>query len=136
MQQPLKKNSARQRKSLFRSAKSGKIEIGNPTAQYCAAPIANRLKRGETNIVERFPEVTVIYIDIVNFFHLTELVKPEELIKILNIIFSAIDQLTDKYSLEKIKTIGDAYMAVCGAPPLIRATLKSLPILPRRKRKN
>lgn len=78
--------------------------------------VAVRLKRGETNIVEKFNQVTVVFVDIVDFSKLTELITPEELIVTLNLIFSVMDQLTDKYSLEKIKTIGDCYMAVCGAP--------------------
>jgi class 3 adenylate cyclase len=80
------------------------------------ASIAKRLKRGRSNIVDKYPMVTVIFIDIVGFTELTEKISPEVLIKMLNLVFSTIDHLTDKYQLEKIKTIGDSYMAVCGAP--------------------
>ncbi|PWY55041.1 hypothetical protein DGG96_14120 [Legionella qingyii] len=78
--------------------------------------IAERLKQGEQTIVERFSSVTAIFIDIVNFSKLADKLTPSELIEMLNIIFSAMDELTDQFGLEKIKTIGDCYMAVAGAP--------------------
>ncbi len=78
--------------------------------------IAKELKKGRRNIADKYPAVTIIFIDIVKFTEITEFLSPEELIKMLNLIFSTFDKLTDKYQLEKIKTIGDAYMAVCGAP--------------------
>jgi len=78
--------------------------------------IAERLKKGETNIVDAFPTASIVFIDIVGFTQLSESLEPNELISLLNQIFSIFDLLTDKYDLEKIKTIGDSYMAVCGAP--------------------
>lgn len=78
--------------------------------------IAERLKQGEQVIVERFPSITAIFIDMVNFSNLAEKLSPNELIKFLNRVFSTMDELTDKFGLEKIKTIGDCYMAVAGAP--------------------
>ncbi|WP_454780407.1 adenylate/guanylate cyclase domain-containing protein [Legionella sp. WA2022007384] len=78
--------------------------------------IAERLKQGEQTIVERFSSVTAVFIDIVNFSKLADKLTPSELIEMLNFIFSAMDELTDQFGLEKIKTIGDCYMAVAGAP--------------------
>lgn len=78
--------------------------------------IAKELKKGRRNIADKFPAVTLIFIDIVKFTEMTEFLSPEDLIRMLNLIFSTFDKLTDKYKLEKIKTIGDSYMAVCGAP--------------------
>ena len=78
--------------------------------------IAWRLKKGETNIIDYFSDATVIFIDIVGFTRLTSRISPKELINMLNDIFSEFDKLVEKYGLEKIKTIGDAYMAVCGVP--------------------
>ncbi|HHT0594214.1 TPA: adenylate/guanylate cyclase domain-containing protein [Legionella anisa] len=78
--------------------------------------IAERLKLGEQTIVERFPSVTAVFIDIVNFSHLADKLSPGKLIGMLNTIFSSMDELTDQFGLEKIKTIGDCYMAVAGAP--------------------
>jgi len=79
-------------------------------------PIAERLKRGEQVIADDFPEVTVLFADIVNFTPLSAEMSPMELVLLLNQVFSELDQLADKYGLEKIKTIGDAYMVVGGLP--------------------
>lgn len=78
--------------------------------------IAERLKQGEQTIVKRFPLITAVFIDMVNFTQLADKLSPSKLIKLLNTIFSAMDDLTDQFNLEKIKTIGDCYMAVAGAP--------------------
>lgn len=82
-------------------------------------PIAERLKRGETNIADSFPEATVLFADIVNFTGLSSHIAPVELVGLLNRVFSVFDKLADRYQLEKIKTIGDAYMVVGGVPTTI-----------------
>lgn len=79
-------------------------------------PIADRLKQGQHTIADNFAEVTVLFADIVNFTHLSATLAPTELVQLLNQIFSAFDHLVERYGLEKIKTIGDAYMAVGGLP--------------------
>jgi len=79
-------------------------------------PIADRLKKGEKGIVNRFPEVTVLFADIVGFTALSSKIAPEDLVHFLNEIFSSFDRLAAVHGLEKIKTIGDAYMAVGGLP--------------------
>lgn len=79
-------------------------------------PIAERLKRNETTIAEYFPEVTVLFADIVGFTHLSTLMNPIELVELLNQIFSSFDMICERLGLEKIKTIGDAYMVVGGLP--------------------
>lgn len=78
--------------------------------------IAERLKQGPKNIADSFAEVTVLFADIVNFTELSSQITPIELLERLNHIFSAFDRLAAQYSLEKIKTIGDAYMVVGGVP--------------------
>ena len=78
--------------------------------------IAERLKRGEKTIADSFAEVTVLFADIVNFTPLSAQVPPKELVELLNNIFSAFDSLADRHKVEKIKTIGDAYMVVGGLP--------------------
>jgi adenylate cyclase len=80
------------------------------------APIADRLKRGEHPIAERFETATVLFADLVDFTGLASALPPADLVEKLNGIFSAFDALADHYGLEKIKTIGDAYMAVGGVP--------------------
>ena len=78
--------------------------------------IAQRLKRGESTIADSFADVTVLFADIVNFTKLSANLSPAQLVEILNEIFSAFDELAETYQLEKIKTIGDAYMVVGGLP--------------------
>lgn len=79
-------------------------------------PIAQRLKQEPRAIADGFPEVTVLFADIVGFTQLSTQTSPEQLVSLLNSIFSAFDKLAEKHGLEKIKTIGDAYMAVGGLP--------------------
>lgn len=78
------------------------------------APIAERLKRQESNIADGYPDVTVMFADIVNFTHLSEEMSPNETVQLLNEIFSEFDSLAERRGLEKIKTIGDAYMVASG----------------------
>jgi len=79
-------------------------------------PIALRLKSGETTIADSFDEVTVLFADIVGFTQLSTQVTAEYLVRSLDTIFSQFDELAHMYGLEKIKTIGDAYMVVSGIP--------------------
>ena len=77
--------------------------------------IAKRLKEEET-IAEWYGQVTVVFADIVGFTKLSALLSATELVSRLNIIFSRFDDLTEKHGLEKIKTMGDCYMAAGGLP--------------------
>lgn len=79
-------------------------------------PVADRLKQSPEAIAERFEDVTVLFADIVGFTGLSAQIMPEELVNMLNQVFSLFDHLADRHGLEKIKTIGDAYMAVAGLP--------------------
>ncbi|MEP0777484.1 transporter substrate-binding protein [Microcoleus sp. ZQ-A2] len=80
------------------------------------SPIAQRLKRAESTIADNFADVTVLFADLVNFTEISAEIPPTRLVDLLNKIFSEFDQLAEKHSLEKIKTIGDAYMVVGGLP--------------------
>ena len=80
------------------------------------APIAARLKQGEQVIADGFREATVLFADMVGFTPLSARVSSQELVSMLNRFFSAFDELCDRFGVEKIKTIGDAYMAVGGLP--------------------
>jgi len=80
------------------------------------ASIADQLKRSSRSIAYRFDEVTILFADIVNFTELSGALAPSELVDLLNEIFSAFDHLAERHRLEKIKTIGDAYMVVGGVP--------------------
>ena len=79
-------------------------------------PVADQLKQNSSTIAESFPEATVLFADIVGFTQLSAQKSPTEIVTLLNKIFSAFDQLADQHGLEKIKTIGDAYMVVGGLP--------------------
>ncbi|MGI0495151.1 adenylate/guanylate cyclase domain-containing protein [Alkalinema pantanalense CENA528] len=79
-------------------------------------PIADRLKRKPQAIADGFSEATVLFADIVGFTELSSRLSPHELVAQLNEIFSQFDRLAEQYGLEKIKTIGDAYMVVGGLP--------------------
>ncbi len=80
------------------------------------APIARRLKEGEKVIADQFDEATVLFVDIANFTPLASTIPPVELVNMLNSIFFKFDSIVEKHGLEKIKTMGDAYMAAGGLP--------------------
>jgi class 3 adenylate cyclase len=80
------------------------------------APIAARLKQGEAVIADGFSEVTVLFADIVDFTRRSQQTTPDQVVQLLDGLFSAFDRLAERHGLEKIKTIGDAYMAVGGLP--------------------
>src|SRR6185295_1696756 len=78
--------------------------------------IADRLKSGDERIADRFEEVTVLFADIVGFTELAATMPAHALVELLNSLFTQFDLAAQKLGIEKIKTIGDAYMAVCGLP--------------------
>lgn len=78
--------------------------------------IAEQLKLNPVSIAENYPNSTTLFSDIVGFTTLAHEFTPRKLVDFLNDIFTEFDKLTEKYHLEKIKTIGDAYMAVAGLP--------------------
>lgn len=78
--------------------------------------IADRLKRDPTAIADSYAEVTVLFADIVDFTKFSASIAPRELVGVLNDVFTEFDQLAERHGLEKIKTVGDAYMAVGGLP--------------------
>ncbi len=79
-------------------------------------PIAERLRRGERVIADRFDDVTLLIADIVGFTQLSSGLSAIDVVEMLNSIFGTCDELVDRYRLEKVKTIGDAYMVVGGIP--------------------
>jgi class 3 adenylate cyclase len=78
--------------------------------------IAARLKGGEHEIADSFADVTVLFGDIVGFTALSSRTSAPEIVEMLNGLFSQFDELAQELGIEKIKTIGDCYMAVCGLP--------------------
>jgi guanylate cyclase len=79
-------------------------------------PIAKRLKGHEKTIADRYESVTVLFADIVGFTPLASGLEAEEIVMMLNSIFSEFDDLATDHGILKIKTIGDAYMAAAGLP--------------------
>ena len=80
------------------------------------AEIAGRLRNGESNIADHFDDATVIFADVVGFGKITARMKAYEIVGCLNHLFSEFDRLAEDVGVEKIKTIGDNYMAVAGVP--------------------
>jgi class 3 adenylate cyclase len=80
------------------------------------ASIATRLKSGEAGLADHFPEVSVLFADIVEFTVLSRGMSPGPLVSLLDDLFTQFDELAREHRVEKIKTIGDCYMAVSGVP--------------------
>jgi len=78
--------------------------------------IAEKLKRQQGIIAERFEDVSVLFTDVVGFTPLAAKLSPTDLVEVLNRLFSAFDEICDRHHVEKIKTIGDAYMVAGGLP--------------------
>ena len=79
-------------------------------------PIAERLKQGEVAIADRHAQVAVLFADLAGFTPLSASHPPETLVRLLDALFSEMDALAHRVGAEKIKTIGDCYMVVAGAP--------------------
>ena len=97
-------------------------------------PIANRLKNGENLIADKIDSASIIFIDIQNFTSILKTDSAESIVKDLNYIYTKIDNIAEIFELEKIKTIGDAYMAAAGIPQQredhsLRAILFSIEVL-------
>ena len=79
-------------------------------------PIAERLKRGEQHISAHYPEASILFSDLIGFTDMSARISATELVKLLNDLFTRFDTRAEVLGLEKIKTIGDAYMAAAGLP--------------------
>jgi NAD(P)-dependent dehydrogenase (short-subunit alcohol dehydrogenase family)/class 3 adenylate cyclase len=80
------------------------------------SPVARRLEDGEKLIADYFAEATVLFADMVGFTHLSSRLRPSKVVEVLDLLFGEFDAIADHYEVEKIKTIGDSYMAVGGVP--------------------
>jgi class 3 adenylate cyclase len=80
------------------------------------APIAERLKAGSQTIADGYAEATILFADLVGFTRMSNSISPEQVVVMLNRLFSRFDELSGRFGIEKIKTIGDAYMACAGVP--------------------
>jgi class 3 adenylate cyclase len=89
-------------------------------------PIANRLRAGERVIADRFEDASLLMADIVGFTELSSRLSADALVEMLNDVFSELDDIVARYDLEKVKTIGDAYMVIGGVPEASRDHLERL----------
>jgi class 3 adenylate cyclase len=113
-------DKARQENEIYRLRNEELAEVNQQNERLLRnvlpEAIAQRMKAGETTIAEYFENVTVLFADIVGFTELAARHSPRDLVTLLNRIFSAFDIFSEQYNVEKIKTIGDAYMIVGGLP--------------------
>ena len=102
---------------LFQQVQDEKRKSESVLYNVLPEKVAERLKNGEQTIAEFIPDTTVVFTDLVGFTDLSSSISPDQLVTLLNHIFRSFDRIVRKYNLEKIKTIGDAYMVVGGIPP-------------------
>ncbi len=101
---------------LFRQLERARSQADALLRNILPSPVADRLKVDPTTIADSFNEVTVLFADLVGFTRMSAAADPRAVVGLLNAVFSEFDALTEKHGLEKIKTIGDAYMVVGGLP--------------------
>jgi adenylate cyclase len=111
-----KKRHRDQEQAFLRELQSEREKSERLLLNVLPEAIAKRLKQGETSIADQFSEVTILFADLVGFTSLARHISPVEVLNLLNEIFSAFDELAARHGLEKIKTIGDAYMVAGGLP--------------------
>lgn len=99
---------------LLRQVDRFRVEADSLLLNVLPASIAARLKEEKATIADRFEAVTVLFADIVGFTPLSSGAEPEVVVDMLNSIFSTFDDLAREHGIEKIKTIGDSYMAAAG----------------------
>lgn len=112
----LRVDNAAYAKGLFDQLNEEKLKGERLLLNILPKSIAERMKNGEESIADNHEEVTVLIADLVGFTGLAAHISPEEIVRLLNEIFSSFDLLAEKHQLEKIKTIGDAYMVAGGIP--------------------
>ncbi len=103
-------------KALFDQLQAERANVERLLLNTLPSPIAERMKRGEVNIADQHPDVSVLVADLVGFTVLTAHIGPHQVVCLLNEIFSGFDDLAGQHGLEKIKTMGDAYMVAGGVP--------------------
>lgn len=102
--------------SAYRQMEQAQAESDRLLLNILPAKIAERLKHTPGVIADRFENTTVLFADLVAFTPLAERLEPEATVRLLNDLFSVFDEIIGRYGLEKIKTVGDGYVAVAGLP--------------------
>ncbi len=111
-------NMVEERRSALAALKDAHHRSETLLLNVLPAAIASRLKATPGTIADHFDAVTILFADLVGFTQMSARIPPQALVDLLNEIFSDFDALADRHGLEKIKTIGDAYMVVGGLPAL------------------
>jgi len=109
----------RQLEDVFISARMTEVEKEKSEAllrNVLPEAIATRLRSDPEMIADGFPEATILFADLVGFTEMASKVEPGALVELLNATFGRFDDLASRHGMEKIKTIGDAYMVACGLP--------------------
>lgn len=101
---------------LTRALAAERREIESLLYNVLPGRVADRLRRGET-VADAYDAVTLVYVDIVGFSRLAQQLPPEAVVALLNRLFSLLDAAAAAHGIEKVKTIGDAYLAIAGAGP-------------------
>ncbi len=107
---------ARQRQQALAVASVERERAESLLLNILPAPIAEILKRESRTIADHFDSASILFADVVDFTPISAQLPPDEVVGLLNHLFSHFDSLVDRYGLEKIKTIGDAYMVAAGIP--------------------
>ncbi len=107
---------AYQRTKALTGLQEEEIKSTNLLLNILPDSVVEKLKTQPEVIADELQNVTILFADLVNFTEMVSRMKAEDVVTFLNRIFSDFDQFTEKHGLEKIKTIGDCYMAACGAP--------------------
>ncbi|MEG5048986.1 MULTISPECIES: adenylate/guanylate cyclase domain-containing protein [unclassified Microcoleus] len=111
-----REQAERETRLLLETTKSQKEKIEELLLNILPQPIAERLQEGQSIIADSFSDVSVLFADLVGFTNFASQKTAAETVKVLNQIFSLFDELSLRHGLEKIKTMGDAYMVVGGLP--------------------
>ncbi len=104
------------RKKMESALRKERNKTENLLLNLLPEPIAERLKEEPGVIADKFEKATILFADLVNFTQISTTMPATKLVYLLNEIFSSFDELSEKHGLEKIKTIGDAYMVAGGIP--------------------
>lgn len=113
----LERKQAQDRERLFlRQIEEEKRTSERLLLNILPAQIIKRMSEGELHIADRFEDVTILFSDVVGFTAMSSTISAQVLVDALNQLFSAFDEATKRFGIEKIKTIGDSYMAAAGLP--------------------
>ncbi|WP_457089909.1 adenylate/guanylate cyclase domain-containing protein [Microvirga sp. P5_D2] len=110
----LRELSARRQFTTSHELEASRLRVEELLHSMLPKEIVARIQAGETAIADAYGEVSIVFADLVGFTELARRVSPTHLVEVLNELFSRFDLEAERHGIEKIKTIGDAYMAVGG----------------------